>query len=172
MIARPHAARTRARSNRGLSTLRTARTLVALACAVAACVARAAAADDAPDPAAERASDSPVAPVESGAVEPPAGAALVREPRVILHARDVGDTLPASLELILQGLKPAPERVETRFVEIAVERDQVRYFHPGDAALARAVAERLRPVFGEVAVRDFGHYRPRPSAGLVELWVR
>ena len=162
MIARPHAARPRVRPgpDLGPASVRAARALVALACAVAACVTLPAAAD------------SPVAPVEPGAVEPPADAAPAREPRVILHTRDVGDTLPASLELILQGLDPAPERVETRFVEIDVERDQVRYFHPGDAALARAVAERLRPVFGEVAVRDFGHYRPRPSAGLVELWVR
>ena len=91
---------------------------------------------------------------------------------MILHTRDVGDTLPASLETILLGLEPAPERVETRFVDLDVDRDQVRYFHPDDAALARSVAERLRPVFGELAVRDFGHYRPRPSVGLVELWLR
>ena len=91
---------------------------------------------------------------------------------VVLHTRDFGDTLPASLEQILRTLVPAPERVETRFVDLAVAADQVRYFHAGDAPLARAVAERLGTVFDEVAVRDFGHYRPRPPAGLVEVWIR
>ena len=104
--------------------------------------------------------------------EPPAGAALAREPRVVLHMRDLGDTLPASLETILRALEPAPERVETRFVDLDVDRGQVRYFHAADAALARAVAGALEAVFDEVAVRDFGHYRPRPSAGLIEVWIR
>ena len=162
MNARTDAARTRARRPRA----RPAPTL----CAVVALALPAA--PGLADGPADAADASPVRPVEPDAIEPPAGAALAREPRVILHTRDVGDTLPASLETILLGLEPAPERVETRFVDLDVDRDQVRYFHPDDAALARSVAERLRPVFGELAVRDFGHYRPRPSVGLVELWLR
>lgn len=93
-------------------------------------------------------------------------------PHIVVHPRDVGDSLPASLVAVLEGLEPTPARVETRFIDLEVGTDQVRYFHEGDEAAADAVAAHPGRIFDAVAVRDFSSYIPSPSPGLIEVWVR
>lgn len=63
--------------------------------------------------------------------------------------------------LQIGGLKP-----DTARVNFKISQDNVRFFHPEDAPMANAVAERL----GALA-RDFTDFSPKPPLGTVEVWI-
>lgn len=119
------------------------------------------------------------APAASDSVDAAIGAALPTNrsgrggrQRIVVHLKDLGDSLPTAMSALLEGAVPTADGVRTRFVDFRIGSDQVRYFHADDEPLARSVAARLMRVFGDVSVRDFTQYRPQPEPGLVEVWVR
>ncbi len=72
-----------------------------------------------------------------------------------------------ALDALMGGLKNEGFSFsEPKKVNFTIRKTNVRYFHPEDAAAARAVAG----VLGGTA-RDFISFRPRPSRGTVEVWL-
>ncbi len=63
------------------------------------------------------------------------------------------------------------DSVRVRKVDVQVDQDDIRYFYDEDRARAdevRALASSDQPK----RVRDFSHYTPRPTRGLVEIWLQ
>ena len=61
--------------------------------------------------------------------------------------------------------------VVLREVGFAVASPRIRYFHAADAEAARALADFLDPPRAEWQVQNFGHLRPLPAPGTVEIYV-
>ncbi|SPH23323.1 hypothetical protein DEA8626_02387 [Defluviimonas aquaemixtae] len=53
-----------------------------------------------------------------------------------------------------------------RRVSFSISKSNVRFFHPGDAELARALADRIG-----ASARDFTSYEPAPPTGTIEIWL-
>jgi len=64
----------------------------------------------------------------------------------------------------LAGAGYPPDR--TLRIDLVIGASNVRYYFPADAALARRIGRQLG-----ATVRDFTNYRPRPSEGLIEVWL-
>ena len=99
-----------------------------------------------------------------------AAKAWTSDARVVVHAVRENAELAETVIRLLRSL--GADDVERRVVERTPSSDEVRYFQGVDAAMAADVAAELEDVFDAVRVRDFTHYRPSPSSGLLELWLR
>lgn len=60
------------------------------------------------------------------------------------------------------------EQVEVATVPFAISATHIRQYHTGDDALANAAQQALG---GAAEIRDFTSYTPRPSEGLIEIWL-
>lgn len=114
---------------------------------------------------------------DSAGDSPPLAAALEsasdgwkHEARLVVHGVSENAELGVLVAKLLRDL--GADDVEHRLVERTTSIDEVRYFRRADAAMAADVAAELGSVFEELRVRDFTHYRPSPSSGLLELWLR
>jgi hypothetical protein len=90
---------------------------------------------------------------------------------VLLHvpARAPAGTAESALAALAgAGIVPeGPLRVG-----MTIERANVRYYFPEDAAAARALSDRIGAATGTpVEARDFTSYRPQPTPGTVEVWL-
>lgn len=61
--------------------------------------------------------------------------------------------------------------VVLRDVNFAVGAPRIRFYHDEDAAAARALGEFLEAPNGGWALQDFGHIRPLPAPGTLEIYV-
>lgn len=93
-----------------------------------------------------------------------------RDARIVLHIPEQNDALPDAIAGLITEL--GGRLFERRFVSPEIAVDQIRYFHAGDEAAARALASDLSPALGALAIADLTAYRPKPAPGLIELWVR
>ncbi|WP_108257680.1 c-type cytochrome [Mangrovicoccus ximenensis] len=99
----------------------------------------------------------------------PAAAALPGRARIVIHhPRSSGSR--ASRLLAGQLRRAGAGEVEIREVGFAVRKPSVRYFRPGDRAMAAATCGlAFGPCRG--ALGDFTGYRPSPRRGTVEIWL-
>ncbi len=61
--------------------------------------------------------------------------------------------------------------VVLRDVDFAIGAPRIRYFHPADAGAAQAIAGYLDAPNGGWELQDFGHIRPLPAPGTIEVYV-
>ncbi|WP_413872630.1 hypothetical protein [Albidovulum sp.] len=95
---------------------------------------------------------------------PPAATPAPGGPIIVNAPESVGE---AELAGLVEGLGAAGFALaEPTRVDIPISESNVRFFHPGDAAAAQAVASRLG-----ARVRDFTSFTPSPPAGTIEVWL-
>ena len=91
--------------------------------------------------------------------------------RLMLH-------LPSGLEraeraAVVEGLEAAGHELGgTSLAAVAIDKTNVRFFHPADADRAARLASDLARMTGSSAeARDFSHLPARPREGTLEIWV-
>lgn len=123
--------------------------------------------------------DAQPAPVRVAAVTlvgtvqaPPApeiGAVFDEPHRIIIHynaSNAVAETEATRIAADLTAAGAAQVQVAT--VSFGVSATHVRQYYSEDVRLAAIIAQTAGP---DVEVRDFTDYRPRPTPGLIELWL-
>ena len=90
--------------------------------------------------------------------------------RIVVHFNP--DQAPTAAQLAATLLRlNGYETVELRAVDFDVPESSTRFFHAEDGETAEEVRALLSPNLYRINQRDFTHYQPRPSAGLVEVWI-
>lgn len=84
-----------------------------------------------------------------------------------------GDPAAAEAGAVYAALSRTGELplVVLRDVGFAIASPRIRYFYAADAAAARALADFLDAPEGGWTLQDFGHIRPLPAPGTVEIYV-
>jgi len=93
-----------------------------------------------------------------------------RATRIVVHSQDKNQRLPSKLHALLRS--EGALSVESHEIELAVDRNHIRFFHESDHMHAMEVAAALDGVLDTLLVKDFSSIRPQPSKGLVEIWLR
>lgn len=95
---------------------------------------------------------------------------LARRARIVIHYS--GGDRPAADAAARRLMRQGVDGIEFRQVPFAVRQQEIRVFHAQDAARGTRVASAASPGGQRLRVSDFRGFRPSPSPGLVEIWVR
>jgi hypothetical protein len=97
------------------------------------------------------------------------------EPRVFVHYTERAPGSPATALRVVRQLRAAGFKVEERPVEVAIAKNSIRYFFPGDRHEAEALSAQLQsqaPGGAAVTILDLTSYEPKPRQGHLEVWLR
>ncbi|MEM1361071.1 MAG: hypothetical protein AAGF94_05075 [Pseudomonadota bacterium] len=88
--------------------------------------------------------------------------------RFIIHYNPNSATADQAEEAAAALRDQGAELVEVATVPFGISTTHIRQYHSGDTALADAAQQALG---GTAQIRDFTSYTPRPSLGLIEIWL-
>jgi len=97
--------------------------------------------------------------------------AATSDPRVVIHVPAGSEGAEAMSAHLLAALGSRAGSVETRRVAGTPGRPSIRYFHPGDEAVAQRVAAWMAGAGLNWTLQDFSTFLPRPSRGTIEVWL-
>jgi len=96
------------------------------------------------------------------------------EPRVFVHYTESAPGSPVTARHLVRELRAAGFKVEARPVEVAIAKNSIRYFFPGDRDEAEALSAQLQsqaPGGAAVTILDLTSYEPKPRQGHLEVWL-
>ena len=91
--------------------------------------------------------------------------------RVVIHVPAGSERAEAISAQLRVGLGSRVGTVEARRVADTPDRPSIRYFHPGDEAAAHQVAGWMAEAGLAWTLQDFSTFLPRPSRGMIEVWL-
>lgn len=97
--------------------------------------------------------------------------AATSDPRVVIHVPAGSEGAEAMSAHLLATLGSRAGSVETRRVAGTPGRPSIRYFYPGDEAVAQRVAGWMAGAGLNWTLQDFSTFLPRPSRGTIEVWL-